>query len=151
MNRRRCLNNLPLAAFVMLALVAYAPQAGAQANCLDVTGALQLEPDGSAIVTGDLAGILYGEILDVRVSGDGALHLVAAHHWVTARGDLFTMSDEVVLAPVAPPLYHVNNRMTVVGGTGEFTGATGGIHVQGLLNLATGEDARIYHGRICLP
>ena len=60
MNCRRCPVSLALTALVLLGLVALTAPAGAQADCLDVSGALQVQPDGSAIVTGDLAGTLAG-------------------------------------------------------------------------------------------
>jgi hypothetical protein len=123
---------LALIALAVLGFVLIAQPVRAEVNCLNVSGTLTLQPDGSAIVTGDLAGILYGQILSVRTSGDGAMHLVAQHQWVTAAGEVHTM-DQVVLSPVAPNVVHVNNRMTIVGGTGMFEGATGAIHVQGFL------------------
>jgi hypothetical protein len=78
------------------------------------------------------------------------LHATSHHTWYTLQGELYDV-DEIVLAPVAPPIYHVNNHMTIVGGTGIFAGATGEIHVQGLIDLTfSGFDERVYHGRICL-
>jgi hypothetical protein len=140
---------LALAALPLLGMTTSIPPVRAESNCFNVSGTLTTNPGGGFTVTGDLAGMLFVRFFDLQPSGDGALHASAGHHWVTALGDLYDV-DEVVLAPVAPPVYHVDNRMTIVGGTGIFAGATGSIHVQGLTNFATGEVDIVYHGRICL-
>jgi hypothetical protein len=142
---------LVLAALALLAVALSARHARAASSCINVSGALQVVPNtNAATVTGDLAGVIIGQIDSLEQSGNGALHATAHHTWYTPLGELYDV-DEIAIAPVAPPVYHVNNHMTIVGGTGIFAGATGEIHVQGLIDLTfSGLDDRVYHGRICL-
>jgi hypothetical protein len=151
MKRILARTTLALTALALLGLGLSARMTRAASSCINVSGAMQIHPDGSATVTGDLAGTIYGQFDSIVSNGNGAWHATAHHHWVTPQGDLFDV-DEIAIAPVDPPIYHVDNRMTIIGGTGIFTGATGSIHVQGLINLdfSAEEDSRVYHGRICL-
>jgi hypothetical protein len=139
-------------ALVVLALIgmtlSVAP-AQAEPKCFNVSGTLAPFSGSGFPVTGDLAGILVVDFFELQSGENGALHAIARQHWVTADGELDDV-DEIVLAPVGPPVYHENHRMTIVGGTGIFAGATGSIHVQGFANFATGEVDLVYHGHVCL-
>jgi len=67
---------------------------------------------------------------------DGEFTLTAAN------GDRIVGTYSGELVPLAPPLFSIDGPFTITGGTGRFTGATGGGDVSGVQNLATG-DARI--------
>lgn len=121
------------------------------ANCENVRGAIggnfavpdgfTLQGLGTAVVT------VVG--LDIKgAKGQGAIHSVVMHRITTLRGTILT-SDEGVLAPIDPPLYRLNHRWTITGGTGDFEGASGFLHPHALINLATGDIEGFFHGRIC--
>jgi hypothetical protein len=121
------------------------------ANCENVRGTVS----GNAFhmwgltFSGDLSGpgtLMAAPQLNPR--GEGAIHLATLHAIDTADGMIFT-TDQGVLAPVAPPVYRLINRYSISGGTGSYAGATGFVHVNALVNLATGELEGQYHGRIC--
>jgi hypothetical protein len=121
------------------------------ANCQNVQGAIE----GNFAVPGGftLQGLGTAEVtvvgLDAKgARGQGAIHSVVLHRITTAGGTIMT-SDEGVLAPVDPPLYRLNHRWTITGGTGDFEGASGFLRPHALINLATGEIGGSFHGRIC--
>jgi hypothetical protein len=121
------------------------------ASCENVRGTLS----GNAFVIwgltfdGDIGGpgtLLAEPALNPR--GRGAIHLATLHAIDTGDGMIFT-ADQGVLAPVAPPVYRLVNRYNIAGGTGGYEDATGFMHVNALVSLATGELEGTYHGRIC--
>jgi hypothetical protein len=105
---------------------------------------------------GDVAFAGYeGEVTSVvvdaepRGNGNGALHVSTMYH-VFDRGDdgTFYTEDTAVCGPTIP--CRVNSRMSIVGGTGDFEGATGKLHNHGWLSMATFTLDLHIHGRICL-
>jgi hypothetical protein len=64
---------------------------------------------------------------------DGEFTLTAAN------GDQVVGAYFGELVPLAPPLFSIDGAFTITGGTGRFTGATGGGDVSGVQNFATGE------------
>lgn len=137
----------------VVALLILAQPAQAQAGCENVSGTITAHFTGpttiEGTVTGGLEGAVSAVILDIRPSGQGALHVQLQHTFVTVDGDeLFTM-DQAVLSPVAPPLYRMNTRYTIVGGTGAFEMATGFLLNHGEVDLESGSVSLSYHGRIC--
>jgi hypothetical protein len=83
--------------------------------------------------------------------GQGALKLQLVHTYTTDVGDTFTTSDDIVLSPIDPPVYRVNNRAIVTGGTGIYQDAFGRIEDHGTFSFQTGEVSVDYHGQICTP
>ena len=73
------------------------------------------------------------------------------HTYTTNGGDTFTTSDAIVLSPIDPPVYGVNNRALVTGGTGIYQDAFGFIEDHGTFNFQTGVVSVDYHGQICTP
>ena len=71
-------------------------------------------------------------------------------YWTAANGDTFTTVFEGQLYPTDDPaLLTFDVTHTIVGGTGRFKEATGSFNgVNGLFNLATGEDLGGYLGTI---
>jgi hypothetical protein len=121
------------------------------ANCENVRGTIEgsfavpggftLQGLGTAVVT--VVGF------DARgAKGRGAIHSVVMHRINTPWGTILT-SDEGVLAPIDPPLYRLNHRWTITGGTGDFDGTHGFLHPHALINLATGSIEGFFHARIC--
>ena len=101
--------------------------------------------------TGEPGGTFVACVTNQRENGSGALVFDLTHTYTAANGDTFTTTDHVVAAPINPPIYRINNSATITGGTGTYEGASGFIHDQGTLNLATGVVSVDYHGRITTP
>lgn len=146
-----CAQDTPTAPTGMLTPQAAALSARSAANCENVRGDIEgnfaapggftLQGLGTALVT--VVGI------DAKgAKGQGAIHSVTMHQIDTPWGTIMT-SDEGVLAPIDPPLYRLNHRWTITGGTGDFEGASGFLHPHALINLATGAIEGFFHGRIC--
>jgi hypothetical protein len=83
--------------------------------------------------------------------GNGAQKLQLTHTYTTNAVDAFTTSDDIVLSPIDPPVYGVNNRAIVTGGTGIYQDAFGFIEDHGTFSFQTGVVSVDYHGRICTP
>jgi hypothetical protein len=64
---------------------------------------------------------------------DGLFTLTAAN------GDQLRGTYSGAFVPLDPPLFTIDGEFTFTGGTGRFTGATGGGDASGVQNLATGE------------
>jgi hypothetical protein len=121
------------------------------ANCENVRGTLS----GNAFVPwgltfdGDITGpgtLTAAPELDPR--GNGAIHLATLHAIDTGDGMIFT-TDQGVLAPVSPPVYRLINRYTISGGTDNYEGAAGFMHINALIDISTGDLEGTYHGRVC--
>jgi hypothetical protein len=109
----------------------------------------------SGTITGDLNGPVFAAIDEVNQSGNsdkGVLHVRMEHHYTNLWpfGTIDT-SDYAVVAPIdrGAGLYRMNNRLTVVGGDGIYTGATGYLHTHGTLDFGTGAINLSLTGRVC--
>jgi hypothetical protein len=100
---------------------------------------------------GNLLGTFLACATSISQSGNGALEFQLAHTYTTTAGDTFTTTDNILAPPIDPPLYGVNNRVDITGGTGAFQDAFGFIHTHGTVNLYTGVVSVEYHGRMCTP
>jgi len=101
--------------------------------------------------TGTPGGTFVACVTNQQQRGNGALVFDLVHTYTTGSGDTFTTTDHVVASPISPPVYRINNSADITGGTGRYEGASGFIHDQGTLNLATGVVSVDYHGRISTP
>jgi len=111
----------------------------------------------SGTISGDLNGPVFAAIDEVNQSGNsdtGVLHVRMEHHYtnLSPSGTIDT-SDYAVVAPIdrGAGLYRMNNRLTVVGGDGIYTGATGYLHTHGTLDFGTGAINLSLTGRVCAP
>jgi len=90
----------------------------------------------------NLIGTTTACLMSATPRGNGALHVLLSHTF--SIGTLvFTTEDQLVLAPIAPPLYRVNNSLTIV------SGASGFLRTHGTVNFATGEVNLRFNGLIC--
>jgi hypothetical protein len=90
----------------------------------------------------NLIGTTTACLMSATPRGNGALHVRLGHTF--SIGTLvFTTEDQLVLAPIAPPLYRVNNSLTIV------SGASGFLRTHGTVNFATGEVNLRFNGLIC--
>ena len=90
----------------------------------------------------NLIGTITACLSSVTPRGNGALHVVLGHTFNIGTLS-FTTEDQLVLAPIAPPLYRVNNSLTIV------SGASGFLRTHGTVNFATGEVNLRFNGLIC--
>jgi hypothetical protein len=126
------------------------------AFCTNVQGTLVGTALGISELSGDLVGQVWAYQAPIAQIRGQAIHLNTFHHFDLGNGDWFQTEDAGVQAPVAPPVYRLNNRYTIVRGEGAYANASGFIHVNGTLVFDfTGQhpdhgkiDAR-YHGRVC--
>jgi hypothetical protein len=85
---------------------------------------------------GPYNGMMSSVLLSETPQGNGAVRYELVHYWVNGD-DSFWTEDRAVCSPVGtnPLECLVNNRMTVVGGTGRFAGASGHLHNRGLITI----------------
>ena len=100
---------------------------------------------------GNALGTFVACATGLEQEGNGAQKLQLVHTYTTNGGDTFTTSDDIVLSPIDPPLYGVNNRALVTGGTGIYEDAFGRINDHGTFSFQTGVVSVDYHGQICTP
>ena len=134
-------------------------------NCQGIKGHIEGQVIGPSPLCGgalteigpftDSEGNILGNFLacatGLELEGNGAQKLQLVHTYTTNEGDTFTTSDDIVLSPIDPPLYGVNNHALVTGGTGSYENASGFIEDHGTFSSETGEVSVDYHGRICTP
>jgi hypothetical protein len=91
--------------------------------------------------SGDLGGDSWAHLLIDSVDTDGTMHLRGSHWFVdTIVGD-FQTSDTAVVSPAGD----VHNDLVVIRGD-----ASGRLHTDGQVDLATGELRVQYRGTLCL-
>jgi len=159
-------------AFVGLLMFAFSlnlmpqPQAESKRNCQHISGHIAGQVIGSSpplcdgalteIGTftdsgGNPLGAFVACVTSLQQEGEGAFKLQLAHTYTTNSGDTFTTSDSIVLSPINPPIYRVDNRAHITGGTGVFQDAFGFILDEGTFNFQTGMLSVDFHGQICTP
>lgn len=62
-----------------------------------------------------------------------------------------TGSDSGLLQMTGPTSASFVTAVRITGGTGAFTGATGGILAPGMLDFTTGNTVGTYSGAVCSP
>jgi hypothetical protein len=70
------------------------------------------------------------------------------YHFVAANGDTLSAEFTGVSAPAGPGFLYIVETATITGGTGRFTGATGGFVCERLYNIATGATIGDFTGTI---
>ena len=103
---------------------------------------------------GNILGTFLACATGFQQSGNGALKFQLMHTYTTTAGDTFTTTDNIVAPPIDPPLYGVNNRVDITGGTGAFQDAFGFIRTHGTVLFTTPVTGIVsveYHARICTP
>lgn len=151
-------------ATVVLSLLANGNQTEARSNnCSRVAGHISGQVIGPSDLCGgaltelgtftDKAGNVLGNFVacatGMQQDGSGAIKLQLAHTYTVTSGDTFTTTDSIVLSPIDPPNYLVNNHAIVTGGVGSYQDATGFIDDHGTFSFATGQVEVDYHGQIC--
>ncbi|MGH8777256.1 MAG: hypothetical protein ACRDWI_19675 [Jiangellaceae bacterium] len=145
-----------LAAAVVLVTLVVAGTAGAGGrDCRPVAGKLDEvavpTSDGSFQASGRLTGGLQGtdnfrlEHLSEPLGDTTVSHFVGHSLIETRTGDI----DMLVAGAFDTDSGRFSDLLTVVGGTGEWEGATGQLHLFGTFDLATGAGSSDYRGEIC--
>jgi len=140
-------------------------QARSQSDCQNVSGHIFgqiIGPNalcGGALTeigtftdeSGQTLGSFVACVIGLEQSGNGAQKLQLTHTFMLDEGSTLTTSDSVVLSPVNPPLFVVNNRADITGGTEDLQDAHGFLRTHGTADLSTGVLTLRYHGRVCTP
>jgi hypothetical protein len=139
---------------------ASAAQLAAHMACEHVGGAFvftrfqftsQTTAVGEGSVQGDLSGRFSAEYFDIEQQGNGVIQM-RAHHTITRSTGTIRTSDEILLLPDRDPAVgRPDSRLTVIGGTDAYDGATGLLHTHGQLNLVTLAGSLQYKGQVCVP
>jgi len=153
-------------ALVLAGLFLITPTTRARSsNCQNISGHITGQVIGpSAICDGALTelgtftdsdgntlGTFVACATGLEQEGNGAQKLQLVHTYTTNGGDALTTADNIVLSPIDPPVYGVNNRAIVTGGTGIYQDAFGFIEDHGTFSFLTGVVSVDYHGHICTP
>src|SRR5262245_13692289 len=119
-------------------------KAQSSSNCQHVSGHIDGMVSGFSETgtffdeDGNRLGTFEAVITDFAQEGNGALKLQLMHTYRFDAGGTFTTSDNIVLSPIDPPVYGVNNRANVTGGTGVYQDAFGVINDHGVFNFQSG-------------
>jgi hypothetical protein len=140
----------------LLALVALQPPLRADDKCRNQRGDIFYLNDtptaacGKGIVTGTLAGVVTGCILDVQPRPNGGLHVIATNTFFPSRGGSFVVNGEAELTATSTPnVYRVDYRFSITSGTGIYEGATGSFRSLATVDFNVGSYIGNYRGRIC--
>lgn len=106
---------------------------------------------GAGSVSGDLTGTFLAQYFNLHQNGEGS-SVMDAHHTITTTAGSVTTSDVIILRPDQnPAVVRPDSRVDVTGGTGAFSGATGLLHTNGEVNLATLAGSIDFKGQVCVP
>ena len=124
-----------------------------ESGCKDVEGTIQEWITGPNTAAGKITGDVSGDVSIVITAlrqMDGGVMQFDANCLMSTKHGTFTTADQATLTPIAAPLYQVNNRLNVTGGTGKYSGVTGTLHTRGTANFVPGGlvDLR-YYGQLC--
>ncbi len=130
----------------------------ARAECQKVAGTMKetiipAPNDVNGRTLGTVDGVLKGANTAVVTSPDGS---TSSDVIVTNRGDILTGNGAITLAPVSGSAteFTVNVILTITGGSGRYSGATGRLTYMGLAQFSsstTGTFDLIYRGSVCSP
>lgn len=139
-----------------LCLAVFGTATQARADCQNVSGSMTEtiipapnDPFGRAL--GIVSGALNGVSTAVITSPDGSK---SSDVIVTSRGDLLQGNGALTLTPIPGNSTEltVNVILTITGGAGKYSGATGTLRYHGLAQFTsptTGTFNVIYQGSVC--
>jgi hypothetical protein len=134
----------------------------ARADCQNVSGTItetQIpapnDPLGRSLA--NVYGVLNGaNTAVVTSSSPDGLNATSLDVFVTTRGDLLTSTGAVTLTPIPgnPSDFTLYVTLTITGGSGKYTGATGTLTYQGHANVDAAGTFHVYatyRGSVCGP
>jgi len=169
-NSLRVVCLLTLCTLIAFSGTFFTPQTSAKnANCKHVNGhavwtliPATNDPFGRVLgpSTGNLKGAVTTFLTSFTPQPDGSIHATSSDVWVVGAQDILAFSGSTTLTPIpSQPLGTVSESsvLTVVGGTGDFAGATGTLQVTGTGFNIFGPNAGLgntyfevsYEGEIC--
>jgi hypothetical protein len=145
------------------------PSFAVGSHCSNVKGTVAAyfvnDTDVEGTISGDVSGQALAKLQSFtwRKQQDVA-DVTMAHRYVMPDGEIFT-SDVGVLRSIDEPIenylnwFKFDNRLTIVGGTGAYAGASGSLRATGVVNpfiRPSNIDAPVgiqlsYSGRVCVP
>ena len=141
-----------------LCLALFGTATRARADCQNVSGSMTEtiipapnDPFGRAL--GIVNGALNGVSTAVITSPDGSK---SSDVIVTSRGDLLQGNGALTLTPIPGNSTELTLDviLTITGGAGKYSGATGTLRYHGLAEFSsptTGTFNVVYHGSVCGP
>jgi hypothetical protein len=110
-----------------------------RSNCQPIGGSVSTNVGGfgpnttMGVATGDLAGAVGVEILDITTAPNGLVDVSVHHHWVTETGETLMIDKADAFGVyVAPGLLAVTDyKVHISGGTGRYQNARGDVSVIG--------------------
>jgi len=115
---------------------------GAQANFLEGTGRsthLGRSTDEATVV------------ITAPPDANGCIPNVQTHTLTAANGDTLTLTNFDLACPEGPGLFHGTGEWQVTGGTGRFSGATGGGTLSGHIDFIAAQYTLDLSGGISAP
>jgi hypothetical protein len=155
MNRRFLKATLVVSA-VTLGLAIWPSHAASSGTCRPVNGHLEERqvPGPGFAATGRLTGGIQGtdtftllSLSPTDPSTPTVSHFVGKSVFQTKTGDI----QLTVAGAFDTDTGKFSDLLTITGGTGEWTGASGQIHLFGVFDLQAGVGASDYRGEVCLP
>lgn len=153
--------------FAILGIALCAWAGPADSGCKEVRGkivwtVIQAPNDPFGRVLGSATGALHGAtsaiILEPPTFGAGALHTHDLDIFVTGAQDMLVGDSQATFTPIptSPGSFQDSQVITITGGSGKFTGATGSLNIHGTgFNLSTGAEPGVtffevdYNGKVC--
>ena len=101
------------------------------------------------------AVVAYGtaQYFNIEPKGKGVIQMNGQHMLTFLDGSTLVTSDEILLQSdnQNPYFMRANSRLYIVGGTGEYAGATGLLHTHGGFDVGTLEGGIDFKGQVCVP
>ena len=157
-NRRRAALTLAIAALAATTTVTLGANAAAgDARCRPVAGKLEERqvdaPPGVFAAEGRLTGGIQGtdrftmrfDDLSDPIPGTTVSQFVGRSVIETRTGEI----DTIVVGAFDTQSGRFSDLFTIVGGTGDWDGATGQLHLYGVFDLGSGTGTSDYRGEVC--
>lgn len=149
-------------ALAAMALLTASSSVDAQAQCKKVSGhyeehfvATEPCPEGAMCIAGEYRGDIHGDFFGILAeqidSNVSAVKLFISNSTIHARID--GKEGDLIIQNTGSFQYggDIVDLQTIVGATGELTGATGAIRASGIFDFANNSGRSDYEGMVCLP
>jgi hypothetical protein len=109
--------------------------------------------EGDVWADGDVIAHFSAQYFNIEQEGNGVSQLNGQHTLTFLNGSTLVTHDEIRLQSdnQDPAWVQANSRLYIVGGSGDYSGASGLLHTHGDVNLVTLEGGIDFKGQVCLP